>query len=352
MNQSGNKGEWSEVYAFLKLLAEAELNLGDAVLRKVEGGTLPILAVARPHQDQWRRYQISGDLVECDPVGEEEVFVIQRDELGACAAMLLEKIGAAKATFTVPELEGLLASLKVVQLKASSKSKEDIRVTIHDLRSESTPTLGFSIKSQLGSPSTLLNASGATNFCYTLSVTPSTEFLDSFNQAKSFRDKFALLGKHELGLIFVGLKDRCFENNLRLIDSSLPDILGYLLLYYYQGRARRMQDLLDILRDENPMGYDLERHDFYGYKLKKFLVDVALGMTPKTPWSGIYTAGGGYIIVLVSGDLLCYHFYDRNYFEDYLLNNTQLDTPSTGRHGFGQLDSEGRLQLNLQIRFI
>lgn len=352
MNQSGNKGEWSEVYAFLKLLAEAELNLGDAVLRKVEGGTLPILAVARPHQDQWRRYQISGDLVECDPVDEEEVFVIQRDELGSCAAMLLEKIGAAKATFTVPELEGLLASLKVVQLKASSKSKEDIRVTIHDLRSESTPTLGFSIKSQLGSPSTLLNASGATNFCYTLSVTPSTEFIDSFNQSKSFRDKFALLGKGELGLTFVGLKDRCFENNLRLIDSSLPDILGHLLLYYYQGRARRMQDLLDILRAENPMGYDLERHDFYGYKLKKFLVDVALGMTPKTPWSGIYTAGGGYIIVLVSGDLLCYHFYDRNYFEDYLLNNTQLDTPSTGRHGFGQLDSEGRLQLNLQIRFI
>ena len=55
-----------------------------------------------------------------------------------------------------------------------------------------------------------------------------------------------------------------------------------------------------------------------------------------------------------NGDVLCYHIYNRNEFEDYLLNNTKLDTASSSRHGFGEIYEEnGELyfNLNLQIRF-
>lgn len=37
---------------------------------------------------------------------------------------------------------------------------------VHDIMCGRDDTFGFSIKSQLGSPSTLFNASGATNFTY------------------------------------------------------------------------------------------------------------------------------------------------------------------------------------------
>ena len=96
-------------------------------------------------------------------------------------------------------------------------------------------------------------------------------------------------------------------------------------------------------------------HQFYNYKIKRFLTDVALGMMPSKVWSGQYDATGGYLIVKEDGDILCYHIYNRNEFEDYLINNTKLDTASSSRHGFGEIYEENEelyFKLNLQIRFL
>ena len=52
------------------------------------------------------------------------------------------------------------------KLKAPSQDKADIHIVIHDIRTNMKPLLGFSIKSKLGSDSTLLNATKATNITY------------------------------------------------------------------------------------------------------------------------------------------------------------------------------------------
>lgn len=59
-----------------------------------------------------------------------------------------------------------MTSINCITLKASSTAKTDITIVVHDQRTNQQPTLGFSIKSQLGSPSTLLNAGKTTNFIY------------------------------------------------------------------------------------------------------------------------------------------------------------------------------------------
>lgn len=85
------------------------------------------------------------------------------------------------------------------------------------------------------------------------------------------------------------------------------------------------------------------------------LVASALGMVPHTPWNGKYDANGGYLVVKEDGDVLCYHFYDRNLFEDYLYENTKLETPSMSRYEFASVykaeDGNLYFKLNLQIRF-
>jgi hypothetical protein len=73
-------------------------------------------------------------------------------------------------------------------------------------------------------------------------------------------------------------------------------------------------------------------------------------MTSKKPWSGNFDVLGGYIIVKEDGEVLCYHIYNWNNFQDYLFNRTFIDTPSTERHKFGTLDGD-KLNLNFQIRF-
>ena len=93
------------------------------------------------------------------------------------------------------------------------------------------------------------------------------------------------------------------------------------------------------------------------FKLKKFLCEVALGMTPKKEWDGFTKAHGGYIIVKENGEIVCYHLYNRDEFENYLFNNVKLDTPSTTRHKFGKFykdreTGEKRIKFNLQIRFL
>jgi type II restriction enzyme len=91
------------------------------------------------------------------------------------------------------------------------------------------------------------------------------------------------------------------------------------------------------------------------FKVKRFLSDVALGMMPKKEWDGHAKAHGGYVIVKENGEVVCYHIYNRDQFEEYLYSNTKLDTPSTTRHKFGELyeeNGEKRIKYNLQIRFV
>ena len=78
-------------------------------------------------------------------------------------------------------------------------------------------------------------------------------------------------------------------------------------------------------------------------------------MRPGTKWDGKDEANGGYITVTKQGDVVAYHIYNRNYFEEYLLNNTKYETPSTSRHKFGsiyEINGEKYLNLNLQVRFL
>lgn len=64
------------------------------------------------------------------------------------------------------------------------------------------------------------------------------------------------------------------------------------------------------------------------------MTSAALGMMPAKVWNGQYDANGGYLVVKKDGEILCYHFYDRNRFEEYLFTNAYLERSSTTRHEY------------------
>jgi len=115
-------------------------------------------------------------------------------------------------------------------------------------------------------------------------------------------------------------------------------------------------DVVEVIAKENPFGFTgTDIVTFYAHKIKVLLVDTALGMTPAKEWEGRYDANGGYLVVKSDGDIVCYHFYNKNDVEDYLYNNTRFDRASRGRYDFGKLyrseDGNVYMKLNLQIRF-
>ncbi|HOA81119.1 MAG TPA: HpaII family restriction endonuclease [Defluviitaleaceae bacterium] len=355
-NMTGNKGEWSEVYVFLKLLADGKLYAADAALNKIPKIYYQIIKILR---DNWE-YLRNGEIKVVDQLGNVHLKIPISDFV-SYAELLLSKIRESKGAFAVPEVEQFLQQIKITKIKSSPRVKPDIILVVHDLITGLEPTLRFSIKSRLGEASTLLNASGSTNFIYKVVGTTLNEAeINNINNINDRNDKIrkrieAIIDKGGQ-LEFVDTENEIFKLNMQVIDSNLPLIISRIVLNYYKGKATDLKDLLQIVEQENPCGFKLNyNHSFYSYKVKKFLTDIALGMKPSDVWNGYYDANGGYIIVREDGDIVCYHIYNKNEFEDYLLNNTKLDTPSSTRHGFGTLykDTNNNLliKLNLQIRF-
>ena len=355
MSISGNKGEWSEIYVLLRLLGQKELHLGDEDLNKVKGLVYPIIEILRKEGSTSTDYIVETDLIIV--FNKTQLIKISVKEFAKRADELFLKIKSTTGNFSDPQTESFLKTINCNQLKADSTNKTDITIVIHDEKTGLSPSLGFSIKSQLGSPSTLLNASGATNFVFKISSNSLTDgIVNRINSEKSFAKKFKLLNNYKCRVDFFDLSNNTFKNNLILVDSKMPEIMGRLILKYYSSSDNNLKDLTDIITKEDPLKFGNDSgHPFYHYKIKKLLTDYALGMMASKVWTGIYESTGGYLVVKNSGEILCYHFYYKNQFENYLLANTKFETASTTRHGFGSIYKENGqyfIKLNLQIRFI
>lgn len=261
-----------------------------------------------------------------------------------------------KNSFEIPEISQLAQNISYTNLKANSSSKTDITLMIHDYKTGFQTETGFSIKSRLGSPATLLNASRATNFEYKISNKKlSNHEVMTFNNISNFKEKFQYLNEIGADIMFNRVCSKVFEYNLKLVDTGLPEVIASLLKKSFSSSNRIITDLTHLIAEENVFSIpEDEALTFYSYKVKELLTNIALGMVPAKNWNGVYETTGGYIIVKEDGDVLCYHVYNRNEFRDYLFLNTKLEVGSTNRHEFGlieEIDGEQFLNLNLQIRF-
>lgn len=355
---TGNKGEWSEVYTLLKIISDKQLFAGDSNLNKIETLIFPIIKVLRDETNGTFEFSYDNDLVIVKN-GEKEIRISVL-EFQKQAYFLLTKLKEkTNATFSIPEIENFISSFDSHSLKAKSTVKSDIRIVIHDQRAGTNPELGFSIKSQLGGASTLLNAGKTTNFIFKINnLTLTQNQISEINEIETRSKIKDRIGKiTELGgeLEFQKTESSVFGNNLILIDSALPKIIAESLQLFFTSTISTVLELTSKISITNPLDYNLEaNHPFYSYKIKRFLTDIALGMMPSKVWTGELDATGGYLVVKENGEILCYHLYNRNEFEDYLFTNTKLETASSTRHEFGKIYEEnGELffKLNLQIRF-
>lgn len=355
---TGNKGEWSEIYVFLKLLADGILNAADASLNAIPNVYYPIIKILRQESNAYREYHLNGN-IEIFDNQENKLLVLPFTDFVSRSKQLFTNLKNAEGrSFAFDDIEQFLNSIDIHSLTALNTDKSDIRVVVHDLNTGLKPKLGFSIKSMLGGNSTLFNPGNTTNFIYEIkgSNQLNIEAINSIETAPKIANRISALIENGFEIEFLNIQSSTLQLNLQLIDSDLPQILAELLLLKYSTPGLALlAPTLKQLTINNPLNFDLSQgHPFYEYKIKNFLTDSALGMTPATIWNGNYDATGGIIIVKTDGELVCYHIYNRNEFQNYLLNNTRLEQASTSRYSFGDIYEEnGRkfIKLNLQIRF-
>lgn len=353
---SRNKGDWSEFYTLVYLLGTRKLYTADEELNRIEELHFPIKKVFREEKANRKvDFVLSGEQNVEIYLNDVLTRTMTSDEFSNEAILLYPDIIRMPQPIDIPHGERFLNSIFCERLAAPSTDITDIRMELHDTITGINQVMGFSIKSYLGGAPTLLNASGATNFKFKVDGITDAQMteVNSIETQNKIRDRIKKIT--ELGgiLSVVGACNSTFSGNLMMIDSKLEEMISIVLLYSYVTGVVSCKSLVDYLEDNNPLHYP--RRGMYEYKFKKFLCAKALGMDPSKEWNGIDDSNGGYIVVKSDGDVLAYHLYNRDKFEQYLLDNTKLERGSTTRHKYAFLYKENdeiKINLNLQIRFI
>ena len=357
LNLNGNKGEWSELYVFLKLLSDNKLYAADAELNKINEIYYNVVKILRGDSNENIEYCAGTKIIIKKTTG-EKLLEIPIEDFKTQSDLLLAKIKSGSGgSFSYEGIRTFLEKIKISKIKAKSSAKRDITIVVHDPNAGYNPELGFSIKSQLGSPSTLLNAGKTTNFIYKISgINLTAALMREVNSLSTISERIVKI--KELGgtINYFDMREDKFKLNLQIIDSQFPLVLSSVIKTYYEDGVSSVKDLTMKVSADNPCNFDQTfSHKFYEVKMKNLLTSAALGMLPSVIWDDEYDATGGYIIVKENGDILCYHVYNREEFREYLLKNTKFETASTNRHDFGSVYKNGNkffINLNLQIRFI
>ena len=350
---SGNKGEWSEIYVFLRLLADGKLHAANEQMEQLHEMFFPIIKIIR-EETQGEKYEYFAEKSEIKIyLNGENLQNVSVQAFGEQADYLYNAINTGNSNIKVDKTETFIKSIYITKLKAPTADKSDINIQLHDFRTGYESLVGFSIKSEIGSPPTLLNASKATNFIYTVENLADSHIttINNISARNKILDRMQAIQQNGGKLTFANTENATFANNLAMIDSHMPLIISEMLTIYYTENLADLAELTARITAKNPLNRNA---NFYRHKIKELLCAVALGLKPSANWSGLDDVLGGYIIVKKNGDIVAYHIYNRDAFKEYLLANTKLERASTTRHNFAKLYSKNNktmIKLNLQIRF-
>jgi hypothetical protein len=228
----GNKGEWSELYTFLKLLADGKLYAADKNLEKMPDIFYPIVSIIRQEVEKNLNYNVNESTISIfDNINDTTIASIPTIDFVNYSKHLLDNLKRSKGrSVTLPELDAFLSAINVGSLSDSKGQKSDIRLIAHDPKTAMLSQFGFSIKSLIGQDSTLFNAGAGTNFIYEV-VFPENVVVDiaQFNRETLVTGKIATrLAKIEAldgQLKFHAIQSKRLQLNLTLIDTALPLIL-------------------------------------------------------------------------------------------------------------------------------
>nr|WP_255563411.1 HpaII family restriction endonuclease [Mucilaginibacter rivuli] len=127
---------------------------------------------------------------------------------------------------------------------------------------------------------------------------------------------------------FLKVESECFDLNLRMLESRLPELLAFILYHQYKTGVSKTSELLELLKQANPMNFKLHGGwYFYESRFIRLFTASLSGMLPDTVWEG--------------DDYMMYYLKDSHQF---LLNNSQFDILPAEQSG-------SFLKLILQISF-
>lgn len=353
------KKEWSELYSFFRLLADGKMALGTPQAKKSEINW-PIAMIQREEHDGTRCYYIEKDTIRI--VGENLERTVPREDFATVAGLILQAIKSSSDNEVAsPEgVEEFLDEVAIFDLEAKTDDRTDFSVAFWH---PEAPVTGFCVRSKMGAMNALLDGGRAANLKLEQTgvkfATPTVNKINALPESDTeVVDRMLMIERLGGVLKYSDVADRVFRSNLLMIDLHFPRLLSEMLRTMHVEGITRVSELTELIKQVNPLKIKdelIQKHGYYEFKIKQFLLTLALGMRPAKIYNGTDSAVEGMIVVDGSGELLCYHKSDKKTFEDFLYLNTRFEKGSVEKDKYGFLERENGsyfFKLNAKIGLV
>ena len=121
---SGNKGEWSELYAFMKLLSQGRVYAANEKVEKIDEVYYPILKIMREEtKGEVVDYVIQDNQISVE-IQSNKIISVDRTEMENQANKLLKEIASHSGSFELEEIANFANGIKDSIYKFISEIKE------------------------------------------------------------------------------------------------------------------------------------------------------------------------------------------------------------------------------------
>ncbi|MGL5273787.1 MAG: HpaII family restriction endonuclease, partial [Phocaeicola sp.] len=339
-----SKKEWSELYTFLKLLADGYVVGGTADRKADETKRYPIARVQREEHDGTRQYIIEKETVHIS--GEKIDMRIERELIEKTAEAILKAINESKEEEVASPngVEEFLDELSIFDLEAKTEDRTDLHLAFYHV---DAPLVGFCIRSKMARMTPLLDGGRTANFKFEQTgvkfSNPTVNNVNAHGEEYDVAGRMLLIESLSGVLKYNDVADKVFRSNLCMIDLHFPRMLAEMLRLMHLDDITKVSELTAAIKELNPLKIKdelINKHCYYEYKMKQFLLALALGMRSAKLFNGTDSAVAGFLMVDSKGEILCYSKLDRHVFEDFLFYNTRFEKSSTEKDKYGYLERE------------
>lgn len=353
------KREWCELATFFRLLADGAVVLGTAEAKNSDV-CWPIAMIQREEHNGTRRYYIEQENVRME--NEQGVQSVSRDTLGAAADLIIQTVRDAKQNDVAsPDgIEEFLGEISIFDLEAKTEDRTDFSIAFWH---PEAPLHGFNVRSRLSSMNPLLDGGRTANLKLEQSgikfATPTVNKINALPESPNeVAERMLMIERLGGTLRYSDVADRIFRCNLQMIDLHFPRLLTEMVRTMHLDGITRICELAEIMKLRNPLKIKdelINKHGFYEYKIKQFLMTLALGMRPAKLYKGEDSAVEGLLLMNGDGVVVCYHKSERKMMEEFLFRNTRLEKGALEKDKYGFLERENGIyyfKLNAKIGFI
>lgn len=361
------KREWSELYTFFRLLADGKVAHGTPLAKRNEDNVWPIAMIQREEHNGTRRYYIEGETIRMETELKEKAQSgapvltqsLPREDFAEVARLVLEAIkSSADDEVTSPDgVEEFLDAAAIFDLEAKTEDRTDLSIAFWH---PEAPLTGFSVRSRLSTMNPLLDGGRTANLKFEQTgikfATPTVNKINALPESPTeVVDRMLMIERLGGVLKYADVADRVFRSNLLMMDLHFPRLLAEMVRTMHIEGISRVSELTKLMREINPLKIKeelIDKHGFYEFKVKQFLMALVLGMRPAKIYNGTDSAVEGLLLVDGSGEVLCYHKSQKEVFEEFLFLNSRFEKGPVEKDKYGFLEKENGVyyfKLNAKI---